>query len=236
MKWQEGVDSTVAGKQDHGKGMTDWPLAADGPLLPLTMDPAGLLAALTPQLGLVLRFPQTPSDQAAIWFAIGVSNTVLIIIANVGRASGNAVDAVCRAAVLHRFPGDSLTTITTAGIAADAAATTATTAATAATAASTAAGATDTTTVSSHVQAVAIALVRLHSGLSILARLGSDSVVGYNVIDVPWCSGLLLRCSTLEHSVEHLPPCLFDLFRRPAYALLEPLGGKPQFDLLFGEL
>lgn len=73
---------------------------------------------------------------------------MLIIIANVGRASGNAVDAVGWAAVMHRFPGDSLTTITTAGIAADAAATTATTAATAA---STAAGATDTTTAPSHI-------------------------------------------------------------------------------------
>lgn len=92
---------------------------------------------------------------------------MLIIIANVGRASGDAVDAVGQAAVMHRFPGDSLTTITTAGIAADAAATTATTAATAA---STAAGATDTTAASSHVQAEAIALVRLQSGLSILGH------------------------------------------------------------------
>lgn len=66
--------------------------------------------------------------------------------------------------------------------------------------------------------------------------MGSDSVVGYNVIDLPLCSGLLLRRSTLEHGVEHLPSGLFDLFRRPAYALLEPLGSKPQFDLLFGEL
>lgn len=66
--------------------------------------------------------------------------------------------------------------------------------------------------------------------------MGSDSVVGDNVIDLPMCSGFLLRCSTLEHSVEHLPPGLFNLFRRPTYALLEPLGSKPQFDLLFGEL
>lgn len=66
--------------------------------------------------------------------------------------------------------------------------------------------------------------------------MGSDSVVGYNVIDMLLCSRLFLRCSTLEHSIEHLPPGLFDLFRRPAYALLEPLGSKPQFDLLFGEL
>lgn len=66
--------------------------------------------------------------------------------------------------------------------------------------------------------------------------MGVDSVVGYDVIDVPLRSGLLLRCSTLEHGVEHLPPGLFDLFGRPAYALLEPLGSKPQFDLLFGEL
>lgn len=92
---------------------------------------------------------------------------MLIIIANVGRASGNAVDAIGRAAVVHQFPGDNLTTITTAGIAADAAATTATTAATAA---STAAGATDTNAASSHVQAKAIALVWLHSGLSILGQ------------------------------------------------------------------
>lgn len=92
---------------------------------------------------------------------------MLIIIANVGRASGSAVDAGGRAAVMHRFPGDSLTTITTARIAADAAATTATTAATAA---STAAGATDTTTASSHVQAEAVALGWLHSGLSVLGQ------------------------------------------------------------------
>lgn len=89
---------------------------------------------------------------------------MLVIIANVSRASG---DAVGRAAVMHQFIGDSLTTIITAGIAADAAATTATTAATAA---STAAGATDTTAASSHVQAEAIALVWLHSGLSILGQ------------------------------------------------------------------
>lgn len=68
---------------------------------------------------------------------------------------------------MHQFPGDSLTTIITAGIAADAAATTATTAATAA---STAAGATDTTAASSQVQAEAIALVWLYSGLSILGQ------------------------------------------------------------------
>lgn len=66
--------------------------------------------------------------------------------------------------------------------------------------------------------------------------MGSYSVVGYDVIDVPWCGRLLLGCSTLEHGVEHLPSGLFDLFRRPAYALLESLGSKPQFDLLFGEL
>lgn len=66
--------------------------------------------------------------------------------------------------------------------------------------------------------------------------MGSDSVVGYKVIDMPLCSRLLLRCSTLEYGVEHLPPGLFNLLGRPAYALLEPLGSKPQFDLLFGEL
>lgn len=92
---------------------------------------------------------------------------MLIIIANVGRASGNAVDAVGWAAVMHQFPSDSLTTITTAGIAADAAATTATTVATAA---STVAGATDTTAGSSRIQAEAIALVWLHSELGILGQ------------------------------------------------------------------
>lgn len=105
-----------------------------------------------------------------IWVPIGVSNAVLIIIANVCRASDDAVDAVDAvgwAAALNWFPGDSFTTITTAGIAADAAATTATTAATAA---STAAGATDTTAASSHVQAEAIALVWLNSGLNILGE------------------------------------------------------------------
>lgn len=90
---------------------------------------------------------------------------MLIIIANVGRASGNAVDAVGWAAVVHRFPGETVNTITTAGIAADAAATAATAAATAA---SNVAGATDTTAAPSHVQAVA--LFRLHSGFSILGQ------------------------------------------------------------------
>lgn len=93
---------------------------------------------------------------------------MLDIIANVGRANGNAVDAVGRAAMVHQFPGEGLNTIITAGIAADAAATT--TATTAATAASTAAGATDTTAACSHVQAEAIALVWLHSGLSTLGQ------------------------------------------------------------------
>lgn len=108
---------------------------------------------------------------------------MLIIIANVGRASGNAVDTVGRAAVMHRFSGDSLTTITTAGIAADAAATTATTAATAA---STAAGATDTTAASSHVQAETIALVRLHSGLSILCQYLCCSDCGWKLWGDDW--------------------------------------------------
>lgn len=108
---------------------------------------------------------------------------MLLIIANVGRASCNAVDAVGRAAVKQQFPGDSLTTVTTAGIAADAAATTATTAATAA---STAAGATDTTAASSHVQADAIALVWLHSGLSILGQYLCCSDCGWKLWGDNW--------------------------------------------------
>lgn len=68
---------------------------------------------------------------------------------------------------MRQFPSDSLATITTAGIAADAAATTATAVATAA---PTVAGATDTTAAYSHVQAQAVALVRLHSGLSVLGQ------------------------------------------------------------------
>lgn len=108
---------------------------------------------------------------------------MLLIIANVGRASCNAVDAVGRAAVKQQLPGDSLTTVTTAGIAADAAATTATTAATAA---STAAGATDTTAASSHVQADAIALVWLHSGLSILGQYLCCSDCGWKLRGDNW--------------------------------------------------
>lgn len=89
---------------------------------------------------------------------------MLIIIANVGRASG---EDVIWAAVLHRFPVVSLNPITTAGIAADAAAATA---ATVATAAPAAAGATHTNAASSHIQAQAIALVWLHSGLNTLGQ------------------------------------------------------------------
>lgn len=120
-----------------------------------------------------------------VWFPVGVGNTVLIVIACVGRASGDAVDTVGWAAVLHQFPGDRFTTITAAGIAANAAATTATTAATAA---STAAGATDTTTASSHVQAEAVALVWLHSGLSILGQYLCCSNNGWKLWGDYWSS------------------------------------------------
>lgn len=64
----------------------------------------------------------------------------------------------------------------------------------------------------------------------------ADGVVGQKVVGVLLRSEVLLRCPALEHGIKHLPPRLFDLFRRPAYSLLEPLGGEPQFDLLFGEL
>ncbi len=50
--------------------------------------------------------------------------------------------------------------------------------------------------------------------------------------------GLVLRargCS-LDDGVEHLPPGLLNLLRRPADALFKSLGREPDLDLLFREL
>lgn len=50
--------------------------------------------------------------------------------------------------------------------------------------------------------------------------------------------GLVLRAGgcCLDDSVEHLPPGLLDLLRRPADPLFKSLGCEPDLNLLFGEL
>lgn len=48
--------------------------------------------------------------------------------------------------------------------------------------------------------------------------------------------GLRARGCRLDDGVEHLPPSLFNLLRRPADALFKSLGCEPNFDLFFREL
>lgn len=65
-------------------------------------------------------------------------------------------------------------------------------------------------------------------------RQDRDSLRGWGTVSL----GLVLRARgrSLNNGVEHLPPGLLNLLGRPADALFESLGRKPDLDLLLREL